>query len=233
MKPETLILIVFSFLTLGTFGCGADDSKGPLSNESPRSSNPDSSKETSETKGPETYSMAIASKDDLPPCDEARRQQLIYAKREGKFFTCSDLVWSEISIKGEKGDAGERGPIGQVGATGAKGDPGSSATPIPTNQWYDPITSKYWLIGGTGVYASIVNTCSGSWRLPTRAEAILAGQHGIFTASSAISGPTDIWTSDVGPTNSATNMYVVVKTPSVQESEVLKTTVHGVMCIQQ
>lgn len=60
-------------------------------------------------------SLAVASLDESPSCDESRESQLIYAKEQASFYVCESGEWAEISIEGPKGDSGSDGSDGRDG----------------------------------------------------------------------------------------------------------------------
>lgn len=122
--------------------------------------------------------------------------------------------------QGEKGDKGDAGP---QGAQGVAGEDGNDAEPLPLNQWYDPLTQKYWLITTSKPWSA---TACGLWRYPTAVEMQTAIDHGIFLASADIGGPdTDAWTGDV----SSPGHIAVLPGITGADSDAVP---HGVFCIK-
>ena len=162
------------------------------------------------------YAVALTDTKDMPACDKNNSKQLVYIKNQDKFYSCENEAWEALAVKGEKGD------------------PGAPATPVPVNQWFDPITSKYWLIGGGAVYANVNSTfaqaCTGSWRMPTTSEVQSAGTHGLGTASASLGGPTDAWSSNVYAELSKADVITLGTGFTIAKP---MTESHGVFCIQK
>lgn len=97
---------------------------------------------------------------------------------------------------GPKGDIGAQGTKGDTGATGPKGDKGDSGAKgesTSTNQWFDPITKYWWLIGPNQVYKTDI--CMAPYAMPTSAQLYTARNHGIFIVFGN-SAPSDAWDTD-------------------------------------
>lgn len=172
------------------------------------------------------YALAVEDTKDMPACNKDNSKKLVYVKNQNKMFSCEQDQWEEINLKGDKGEQGPPGPQGPA------------AAPIPVNQFYDAVTKKYWLIGGSANYYTVATyqpACTGAWRLPTRAEAIDAALHGLGTAAAGVSGPADMWTSEIDSAYGNGNQaaYTVRISPSVQEASKLMSEAHGAYCIQK
>lgn len=107
------------------------------------------------------------------------------------------------TVKGDKGDKGEKGDAGSNGTNGVNG------TMVSGNQWYDPITTKMWVM--TTVSTSTVgwnnsnSACGGAYRMPTPVEISTALTHGMKACAQALTNaPTQIIASD-GQTYNVSN----------------------------
>lgn len=194
-------------LTLILTACGQDDGgDGATSNETPM------------------QSIALDSKKDLPECTAANDKQLAYIRDEEQFYTCEGRDWYsvEISSKAIKGERGDDGEDGQDGIT------------VTTNNWYDAVTDKTWLIGAIGSFATAETTCISPWRMPTKDEALAAAQRGLGIASASISGPTTIWTSDVWDLNPTHNFIIqaIDVSPATNGAQRANDN-RGVFCIEE
>lgn len=63
----------------------------------------------------------VATEDDLPPCDEANTNRLVYVASGNYFATCNGTAWDSITIAAGTGATGPQGPEGPQGATGPSG----------------------------------------------------------------------------------------------------------------
>jgi len=104
------------------------------------------------------------------------------------------------TVKGDKGDKGDKGE---------KGDAGTNGTMVSGNQWYDPITTKMWVM--TTISTSTVgwsnsnSACSGSYRMPSPSEISAALTHGMKACAQALTNaPTQIIAND-GQTYNVSN----------------------------
>jgi hypothetical protein len=79
---------------------------------------------TAQGEVPPHQSMAVRLLTDLPACDPARENQLVYVEVPQQFKVCRHTVWYDVAIKGEKGDKGD---AGEKGAQGEKGGIDNSA----------------------------------------------------------------------------------------------------------
>lgn len=173
----------------------------------------------------QSYSLAVDTTKDLPACEHANNKQLAWVKSTNQFFSCEDTTWTEVIVKGETG------PIGPSGNTGPKGDPASP------NQWFDPITKLYWLIGAiqTEFQVNANVACGSSWTLPTKAQASSAVQHGLLVASSTINGPSKVWTSEFSTTACAAGQdqcRAAIDAGGIERYAALATNA-GVLCLAQ
>lgn len=95
---------------------------------------------------------------------------------------------------GAKGDKGDTGTIGPQGTKGDKGDTGAKGDATARNEWVDPISGNWWLLGDTQPYSDSV--CLKLYSMPTVEQMKLAKSRGIFIAGHGINAPTDAWTVD-------------------------------------
>ncbi len=146
--------------------CGSDDSGSS-------SSAVDNRQET----GVST-SYYVASEKDLVVCDSSRRGYLAYVKDTAEFKACLEAGWTTVDVKGKDGKSGSNGAAG---------------TMVSGNQWYDPITTKMWVMTNINTtltgFTDAQSTCSGTYRIPTQAEAQAALGHGMGTQSALLSSP--------------------------------------------
>jgi hypothetical protein len=167
------------------------------------------------------YTEALTDTAALPACSSSNVDQLIYVKQPGEFYDCDGTSWSQISIAG---------PAGPTGATG----PAGVSTPLPTNEWLDPITNMTWLVGGTGDWPAASQTCSGSFRLPTAAEGDQAGDDGIQTV--AYAHAVDMWTSTVDSGTSTCNLDTLYHTIDTFNAALSggydDCATHGIYCVK-
>jgi hypothetical protein len=196
-----LLTLLFA-LTLTA--CGTDS--GSSSGASDKSEN---DKDESESTDPTLQSISLELKSDLPKCEDKRESQLAYVKSESQFYVCESGSWSEIDIEGEDGVTTE------VEATNKK------------NQWVDPISGLTWLIGGSGTYAQAQAACSGSYRLPTWAEAITGITHGVRGIAASIPQGQDFWIDISGQ-----YWYATVTAGQANKYQVLATATYNIYCVK-
>lgn len=173
----------------------------------------------------EQYAIALNDTSELPECTHANNRQIAYIKPTEQFFSCESESWQEISVKGK---------IGETGQKGDKGDKGEPGEPTSSNQWFDPISKKTWLIGASANYAmtkTYYQACTGEYKLPSRAEATEAAIHGLGTAFPALQGSANgVWTNDPGQTDPALYAYVILMNGSEAEKSIAES--HGVACLK-
>lgn len=188
-------------------GCGAD------SGGSSASDNSGDKVDTSVGNEDDTAEQSITrlSASDLPKCDSKREAQLAFAINEDQFFVCKDSNWVEIDVKGEDGIT----TVQEVEATNKK------------NQWVDPVTGLTWLIGGSGTYAQAVAACTGSYRLPTWAEAIDGITHGVRGIAASIPQGQDFWINISGQ-----YWYATVTAGQSNKFQVLATAAYNIYCVK-
>lgn len=134
------------------------------------------------------YALAVTDTADLPECTIGNDRQLAYVKNQDLFFNCEDEVWTEIDLRGEVGPKGDPGPAGEP------------AKPIPLNQWYDPLTDTYWLIGALISESALdfYGACEeDDWDLPTQDELRDAITHGLVLAATDLGAGTSFWTTSL------------------------------------
>jgi hypothetical protein len=211
-------LIVLLFL----MGCGTDDTAPSDAAQADR-------------KG---FSIAAKTRGSLPDCSVENDGQLAYIQAEKALVYCESGSWVDADLatvagpqgpKGAKGDVGDPGSVGEAGEDGL---PGQDAEPLPTNQWFDPISELTWLIGGSGVitYVNEGTACQNGWRIPTLAEARAASVHGLGTAvNEALSPVEQIWTSSLGNT-SGYLWTVIIDSDTPQEQNIGP---YGLFCIKE
>lgn len=168
MKNFTLLYIALSLLISS---CGSDDSS---SGSSPAVDN------RAQETGVST-SYYVSSEKDLVACDSSRRGYLAYVKDTAEFKACLEAGWTTVDVKGKEG------------AKGSSGSNGAAGTMVSGNQWYDPITTKMWVMTNINTaltgFTDAQSTCSGTYRIPTQAEAQAALGHGMGTQSALLSSP--------------------------------------------
>lgn len=69
---------------------------------------------------------AVASEDDLPECDAARKGQLYFVESDETFRVCRSNGWAEIDLRGEDGQDGTNGKDGKNGTNGTNGKDGAN-----------------------------------------------------------------------------------------------------------
>lgn len=198
-------------LTLMLASCGTDDDKnGATSSEKPKPR-------------PNLQSIALDAYSDLPSCKAANDKQLAYVRADETFYTCDDKEWTPIEVS----------PGAKQGLDGKNGSDGADGENFTTNNWFDAVTSKTWLIGASGLYSTAVNTCISPWRVPTKDEALAAAQRGLGLAAVDIGGPTTIWTSDVWDQNATHNFIIqaITTTPATNGAN-RSTDTRGVFCTE-
>ena len=171
-------------------------------------------------------SIALKSKHDLPECLESNETQLAYVKDEKVFYVCEKGDWLAIDLE-------VKSEIKTV--VGAKGDDGSDGETVTTNNWYDSVTGKYWLIGSNNTYDNAFAGCISPWRLPGKNEALAAAQRGLGVAASTINGPTTMWTSEVWDQNATHNVIITAinTTPANSVASRLDGSTKGTVCIHE
>jgi hypothetical protein len=131
--------------------------------------------------------------------------------------------WEEIdppsetkTLKGEKGDTGEEGET------------------VTTNNWYDAVTGKLWLIGANAFYNQAELVCENTWRLPNKDEALAAAQRGLGIAAADISGPSTMWTSTpyAGNATNRTTIVTIATVPSEAEG-IVASHQRAVICVEK
>lgn len=193
-KKQLLLLA----LTLTTIACGtdekaSDDIKTKASEQGNNTEDPDSSSVYAE----ERYSLA-----DLPECLEINDSQLIFVIDENAFYTCKQLAWKRIEIKGESGTKGDKGDKGDAGV-----NTNIYQNASITNVWVDAITGYEWVIGAAGNVGELATRCTGDYRAPTRQEAVIAANDGLLVAAFAKGYIKEMWTTE-DPGN---GMFIKVK----------------------
>jgi hypothetical protein len=87
---------ITAILLLVAVGCGTDKD----SNDSaPAPEQQSVADETAPESQAVPYSMALASAAELPPCDEAHNQQLVYLLDSKEFQTCQAGAWQVVEIQ--------------------------------------------------------------------------------------------------------------------------------------
>lgn len=104
MKPKAIIPIV-----LVLAGCGSSAQHGGASNQAPADNPP------APTSNEPLQSMAVADTSQLPTCDAAHSQELVYVKSSKQFQTCDGSAWSAIDVTGPAGPKGDAGAAGAAG----------------------------------------------------------------------------------------------------------------------
>lgn len=205
-----LTIILASLIT----SCGSDSGSG--SAEATDQVNQENAPD-GESEALNSISVAMAAK--LPECNEANDTQLAYARAEKTYYFCDSGSWSALDTVGENGKDGQNGvtTVIEQEATNKK------------NLWVDPISGKQWLIGGGGNYAQAVAACTGSYRLPTWAEASEAINHGIRGIAASIPQGQNFWIDTATPANP----WYATETASVPNKfQVAATAGYAVYCIK-
>lgn len=175
MKLLTILII------LSLCSCGTDSSSGGSSASPAASTTPNLST---------SYYAATASA--LMACNDASRGFLAYIEDTAKFEACLAAGWSVVNVNGKDGSSGTSGTNGTNGSM------------VSGNQWYDPITTKMWVM--TTINSTITSwnnsmtACTGSYRMPISSEIVIALTHGMKAEAQAlINAPTFILASDGNP----------------------------------
>ncbi len=130
-------------------------------------------------------SYYVSSSKDLKACDDTTRGFLAYIEDAKKFQACLSAGWTDVNVNGKDGAAGTNG------------------TMVSGNEWYDPITTKMWVMTtiNTAVagWSDSQSACTGSYRMPTGAEITLGLTHGMKAVAQALTNaPTFILASGGG-----------------------------------
>lgn len=127
--------------------------------------------------------LLVASAKSLPNCGETNEGQLVYAKDESQFYSCSNLAWDKIELHGSNGKDGidgKNGANGVDGKNGVNGKDGKTLAPTDEFSWYHPVTNVKWFLGQS--ISSLYNPaqspnlmtpnyiCPAGSKLPTDAE---------------------------------------------------------------
>lgn len=215
MKHLLITLLVINI------GCGSSDQAA-------------TPKDTEKIEPTRLQSIAIADVADLPECDKRNETQLAYIKSDKEFYVCESADWVKLDdipstteiLKGQDGNNGN---------DGINGTNGSDGETITTNNWFDAVTGKLWLIGAIGSYAAAEGVCIDPWRLPTKDEALAATQRGLGVASNTIAGPSNLWTTTPWDSNPATNNWIIQNihtTPALSAAN-WSTESKGIYCIEE
>lgn len=180
-----------ALLTLSLMSCGTQngsDSAQPSATAAPKSSTPIAT------------SYYVATAKELRDCDASTKGFLAYVKELEQFQACLESGWTTVDIKGKDGKDGKDGSTGSTGTSG---------TMVSGNQWYDPITTKMWVMTtistSTVGWSNSVSACGGAYRMPIASEIALALTHGMkATAQALVNAPTQI-IADGGQTYNVSN----------------------------
>ncbi len=194
-KKARLVVIVLTVLT----ACGHEDSGG---------------------KGTET----VAAIPEIGESDQPQQKDGTDGRNGSSCSTKDTEEGAEIICEDGSKATVKDGKDGKS-VTGAQGPAGADAEPLPLNQWFDPLTSKHWLITTSQPWTS--GAC-GNWSWPTVTEMRDAIDHGIFLASADIGGPaTDAWTGEAGITG-----HIVINSSFPNGGNDLDSQLHGVFCVK-
>jgi hypothetical protein len=171
-------------------------------------------------------SIALKTKDDLPSCNKANDTQLAYIRDEKQFYVCESSDWVAVDP-----------PIEAKSVNGRDGSNGEDGTTVTTNNWFDAVTGKLWLIGAVVHISAIDAACIAPWRLPTAAEALGAMQRGLGVAATTVNGPTSAWTSTpyVPSSGAGSQTFIasVNTAPALAESIISLGQSKGLFCIEE
>jgi hypothetical protein len=175
MKLFKLLII------LSLYSCGTDTSS---------SGNSPGNESKKEDKLSTSY--YVDKEDDLVACDNTRKGNLAYVKQTSEFKACIEGGWTTVNVKGKDGVSGTNGTNGKDG------------TPVSSNQWYDAITGKMWIM--TTIVTSLtgwsnsMSACTGNYQMPSPSEISLALIHGMKAAAQAlVNAPIYIIANDGNP----------------------------------
>lgn len=169
MKRLALALILTA---CGTDPSNKEDAAQPVT---PPSEEAPATTPTEPVKAVTPYSMALASKKDLPACAEDNAYQLIWVKDEQQFYSC-DGEWVLIETP--------------------KAAPEEMKF---SNIWDDEVTGKVWLVGSEATITQMnaLEPCVKEWRRPTTVEISQALVHGMADFAELLGAEPYFWSSEV------------------------------------
>lgn len=170
------LLILF----LALQGCGSGDHSSPDHVGKALAKSGTEATEAPQVEEPTIDSISLSTAADLPDCLKANNHQLAYILSEELFYTCSDLAWARVEIKGKDG------------SNGVKGADGISNN--SSNLWHDQITGLDWLLGGPGTAWNAESACSNGYREPSNAEGLAAALHGVRAIAGVLGLNLEFWT---------------------------------------
>lgn len=184
------IIIIFVLLTISS--CGSKSDTGSQSQS------------VNQSQQPVSTSYYVKSSAALVECNDKTRGYLAYIQDTAQFEACLDSGWTVVDVKGKDGSNGKDGTNGIAGPNGRDGSNGSSGKDgamMATNQWYDPISQKSWVmtnfLSTVASWTNASSACTGSYRVPTAAEIQIALIHGMkVVAQGLVNAPTQIIASD-------------------------------------
>lgn len=107
------------------------------------------------------------------------------------------------TVKGDKGDKGDKGEKGDAGTNGTNG------TMVSGNQWYDPITTKMWVMStistSTVGWNNSQSACGGAYRMPSPSEISAALTHGMKACAQALTNAPTLIIANDGQTYNVSN----------------------------
>lgn len=173
-----LSMVVLILVSCGTKS-GSDGGSAPAPTEAKQSVPPVSS------------SYYVASDSALIACDASSKGFLAYVQDKAQFMACLDAGWTVVNVSGKDGKNGSNGSNGKDGSM------------VSSNQWYDPISTKMWVMTNVATpvagWNNSMSACTGTYRMPTPAEIPVALVHGLkVVAQALINPPTFILASDSG-----------------------------------
>jgi hypothetical protein len=162
----------------------------------------------------------------LPNCGKANETQVAYIRDEKQWYLCNESNWIDIDA-----------PVETKSIAGRDGTNGDDGTTVTTNNWFDAVTGKLWLIGANVHVIYVDSACVAPWRLPTSAEALGAMQRGLGVAATTVNGPTSAWTSTPYlPSSGAGSLTFVANVntvPALAESIISLGQSKGLFCIEE
>lgn len=180
MKYLILILTLSATLT----SCGSNSSSQDNPSVTPAPQKPAVST---------SYYVSTASA--LKTCDETSKGFLAYVEDVKQFQACLTSGWTVVDIKGKDGASGQAGTNGTNGTNG---------TMVSSNQWYDAISQKMWVMTTIATtitsWSNSMSACTGTYRMPSPTEVQTALIHGMkATAQALVNPPTFILANDGSP----------------------------------
>ena len=173
----TLILLMLTLVSCGKDGDNSGAS-APSESPAPAAKTP-----------PVSTSYYVSTASQLKECNDSTRGFLAYVQDKSQFQACLDSGWTVVNVNGKDGTNGTNG---------------SNGTPVSPNQWLDAITNQMWVM--TNINTTItgwnnsMSACTGSYRMPSPAEIVLALIHGMKASAQAMaSPPTFILANDGNP----------------------------------